>query len=174
MTEIRPQIKIQKTKIERFMDVLTWIIVTALCVYTIVEYTHLPQTIPIHFNSSGKADGFGNKSTILILPIIVVFLTIMMSLVSKFPHQFNYPNKITPENAFRQYRLATNLIRYLKLAIVFIFSLITISTIWIANGKKTGLGVWFLPVSVGIIFTLIILFIIQSKKNIKPNTIKSN
>jgi hypothetical protein len=40
----------------------------------------------------------------------------------------------------------------------------TVSTIWIANGKIMGLGVWFLPISVGIIFTLIILFIIQSKK----------
>ena len=164
MTEKRPQIKIQKTKIERTIDFLTWVIVTAVCVYTIVEYTHLPKTIPIHFNSAGVADGFGNKSTILTLPIILVFLTILMSLVSKFPHQFNYPNKITPEIALRQYKLATNLIRNLKLAIVFIFSQITVSTIWIANGKKTGLGIWFLPLSVGIIFTLIILFIFQSKK----------
>ena len=138
---------------------------TAVCVYTIVEYTHLPKTIPIHFNSAGVADGLGNKSTILTLPIILVILTILMSLVSKFPHQFNYPNKITPENALRQYKLATNLIRYLKLAIVFIFSQITVSTIWIANGKKTGLGVWFLPLSIGIIFTLIILFVFQSKKD---------
>jgi uncharacterized membrane protein len=165
MTEKRPQIKIQKTKIERSIDFLTWLIVTALCVYTIVEYTHLPKTIPIHFNSAGVADGFGNKSTILTLPIILVFLTILMSLISKFPHHFNYPNKITPENALRQYKLATNLIRYLKLAIVFIFSQITVSTIWIANGKKTGLGVWILPLDVGIIFTLIILFIFQSKKH---------
>lgn len=164
MTEKRPQIKIQKTKIERTIDFLTWVIVTAVCVYTIIEYTHLPKTIPIHFNSAGVADGFGNKSTILTLPIILVFLTTLMSLVSKFPHHFNYPNKITPENALRQYKLATNLIRYLKLAIVFIFSQITVSTIWIANGQKTGLGVWFLPLSVGIIFTLIILFIFQSKK----------
>lgn len=164
MTEKRPQIKIQKTKIERTIDFLTWVIVTAVCVYTIVEYTQLPKTIPIHFNSAGVADGFGNKSTILTLPIILVFLTILISLVSKFPHHFNYPNKITPENALRQYKLATNLIRYLKLAIVFIFSQITVSTIWIANGQKTGLGVWFLPLSVGIIFTLIILFIFQSKK----------
>lgn len=164
MTEKRPQIKIQKTKIERTIDFLTWVIVTAVCVYTIIEYTHLPKTIPIHFNSAVVADGFGNKSTILTLPIILVFLTILMSLVSKFPHHFNYPNKITPENALRQYKLATNLIRYLRLAIVFIFSQITVSTIWIANGKKTGLGVWFLPLSVGIIFTLIILFIFQSKK----------
>ncbi len=164
MTEKRPQIKIQKTKIEHTIDFLTWTIVTAVCVYTIVEYTHLPKTIPIHFNSAGVADGFGNKSTILTLPIILVFLTILMSLVSKFPHHFNYPNKITPENALRQYKLATNLIRYLRLAIVFIYSQITVSTIWIANGKKTGLGVWFLPLSVGIIFTLIILFIFQSKK----------
>jgi uncharacterized membrane protein len=172
--ENRPKIKLHKTKIDQTIDVFTWLLLLFLCIYTIIEYSNLPNTIPIHFNSSGKADGFGNKSTILTIPIIVVFLTIMMSLVSKFPHQFNYPNKITPENALRQYKLATNLIRYLKLAIVFIFSLITVSTIWIANGKKTGLGVWFLPISVGIIFTLIILFIIQSKKNIKPNTIKSN
>ena len=164
MTEKRPQIKIQKTKIERTIDFLTWVIVIAVCIFTIVEYTHLPKTIPIHFNSAGVADGFGNKSTILTLPIILVFLTILMSLVSKFPHHFNYPNKITPENTLRQYKLATNLIRYLKLAIVFIFSQITVSTIWIANGKKTGLGVWFLPLSVGVIFTLIFLFTFQSKK----------
>jgi uncharacterized membrane protein len=161
----RPKLKLQKTKIDLTIDVLTWFLLLLLCTYTIVVYSTLPSTIPIHFNSIGKADGFGNKAILFITPIIAMFLILLLSLVSKIPHQFNYPVKITPENALKQYELATKLIRNLKLIIVLIFCQATVSTIWTAQGKKDGLGMWFLPLSIGIIFTFIILFTIKSKKN---------
>lgn len=160
----RPIIKTNLNNSEKIIEIIIWLILLFLWIYTIINYTSLPHTIPIHFNSLGKADGWGSKAILLINPIIASVLTVLMSLVSKFPHQFNYPSKITKENATKQYRLAITLIRYLKLIVVLIFSYITVSTINIAHSKNVGIGIWFLPLSVGVIFTLTLTFIIQSKK----------
>jgi hypothetical protein len=54
------------------------------------------------------------------------------------------------------------MLRYLKLIIVFIFGLITFKTINYANGDKDGLGVWFLPLTMGLIFIPMIYFLIKS------------
>ena len=37
-------------------------------------YLHLPETIPIHFNIAMKADNWGRKETIFLLPIVIVIL----------------------------------------------------------------------------------------------------
>ena len=54
------------------------------------------------------------------------------------------------------------MIRYLKFSIVIIFGLITLKTINNANGKENGLGVWFLPLSMALIFIPMIYFMIKS------------
>jgi uncharacterized membrane protein len=130
-------------------------------VLTITSYSNLPETIPTHYNGAGQADGFGGKATILTLPLIATILFIGLTVLNKFPHVFNYPTEITQDNAFRQYIYATRLIRYLKLIIVFIFGLIEFKTIQNANGEADGLGVWFLPLTMGVIFIPMIYFILN-------------
>jgi uncharacterized membrane protein len=47
--------------------VLAWVI-------SVVAYPGLPETIPMHWNIHGKLDGYGPKSTIFIMPAVMVFL----------------------------------------------------------------------------------------------------
>jgi hypothetical protein len=56
------------------------------------------------------------------------------------------------------------MIRYLKLSIVVIFGLIAFKTIQNANGEADGLGVWFLPMTLGLIFIPLTYFVIKSYK----------
>ena len=52
----------------------TLIIVAALgtpLVYLAAIYQSLPQIVPTHFNIEGKADGFGEKSTLLFTTILL-------------------------------------------------------------------------------------------------------
>jgi hypothetical protein len=87
-----------------------------------------------------------------------------MTILNKFPHIFNYPTNITQDNALRQYSNATRLLRYLKLIIVFIFGLIVFKVIQNANGEADGLGVWFLPLVLGLTFIPLTYFGIKSFK----------
>jgi len=162
--EKRPKIKLELTTADKTFEIIGWLLIVAIWVLTFTNYSNLPETIPTHYNGAGQADGFGGKATILTLPLIATILFIGLTILNKFPHVFNYPTNITHDNAFRQYTNATRLIRYLKLIIIFIFGLIAFKTIQNANGEADGLGVWFLPLTLGLIFIPLIYFVIKSFK----------
>jgi uncharacterized membrane protein len=152
----RPIVKIELTLWDKSLEMLGWFILIMFWILTILNYSNIPGTIPTHFDLTGKPDGFGDKSSIFILPVISSVLYIGMTILNRFPHIFNYPTKITNQNAERQYTIATKLIRYLKLIIVFTFSTIGLMTSLISNNKLSGLGILFLPLYLVIIIIPII------------------
>jgi uncharacterized membrane protein len=158
----RPKIRIELTTADKMVEILGWSVLLATWVFTIASYSSLPDIIPIHYNGAGKADDFGSKINMLMLPIIASILFVGMTIANKFPHVFNYPNKITEENALRQYTNATRMMRYLKLVLVVLFSLIDFKTIQGTRGQSAGLGIWFLPLTMGLIFIPLLYFIIKS------------
>lgn len=160
----RPKLKLELTTFDKTLEILGWTSILTIWVLTIINYTNLPDTIPIHYNGAGQADGFGGKTTILTLPLIATVLFIGLTILNKFPHVFNYPTNITQDNALRQYTNATRMIRYLKFSIVIIFGLIAFKTIQNANGEADGLGIWFLPLTLGLIFIPMTLYIIKTLK----------
>jgi uncharacterized membrane protein len=158
----RPKLNINLTSSDKVLEMIGWAAILAIWVLIITSYSTLPATIPTHYNSQGIADGFGEKGSILALPIIATILFIGMTILSKFPHTFNYPTDVTANNALKLYTNATKVIRILKLVIVVIFELIILQTIRNVKGEASGLGVWFLPLTLGSVFSPIIYFMIKS------------
>jgi uncharacterized membrane protein len=165
--EKRPKIKLELTNADKVFELLGWFALLVIWVLTIVNFNKLPDIIPIHYNGAGEADGFGGKANFLTLPIIATILFVGLTLLNRVPHIFNYPTNITKENAIRQYTIATRLIRYLKLILVVIIGFIAFRTIQNANGQMDGLGTWFLPLTLGIVFIPLIYTIVRliKKKN---------
>ena len=160
----RPRIKLQLNQTDKILEVVGWVSVFGIWALPLINYFDLPEIIPIHFNGAGKADGFGNKTHIFILPIISTLLFIGLTTLNKHPHMFNYPSQITKENAVHQYTNATRMMRVLKLVIVVLFGLIVFRKIQIVNGHADGLGTWFLPLTMGMIFIPMLYFLIKSLK----------
>ena len=160
----RPQIKLQLNQTDKILEIVGWVSVVGIWALTLTNYSILPEIIPIHFNGAGKADGFGNKTHIFVLPIISTLLFIGLTTLNKHPHIFNYPSQITKENAVHQYTNATRMMRVLKLVIVVLFGLIVFRKIQIVNGHADGLGTWFLPLTMGMIFIPMLYFLIKSLK----------
>ncbi len=163
----RPRLKLRLSKADIFFEVLGWLVLISIWFLTIINYNSLPEIIPVHFNARGEADGFGSKVTLFSLPAVATLLYIGITILNNYPHVFNYPDIITEENALRQYTYATRLIRYLKLAIVFIFGGIAYYTILIANGLKDGLGAWFLPFMLTLIFLPLIFYMLVAVRKDK-------
>jgi len=155
--EERPKLKVQLSPTDHVFELLGWGVLLALWVWTGTSYSSLPDTIPTHFNAAGEADGFGTKASIVGLPIIATLLHIGLTLLNRVPHIFNFPTPITQENALRQYTNATRMIRYLKLILVLVFAGISFQT---SIGE--GLGVWFLPLTLVLIFMPLLYFMIKS------------
>lgn len=103
----------------------------------------------MHYDLDGKVDIIGGKENIFALPIVATILFWGLTILNRYPHHFNCLNKITEENAHRQYSIATKMIRFLKLIVVIIFGLIEWKTIQNAQGIADGLGMWFLPMILG-------------------------
>ena len=158
----RPKLKIQLTTSDKVLEMIGWTSMLAIWVLIITSYSTLPAIIPTHYNGAGIADGFGGKGSILALPIIASILFIGMTILCKFPHTFNYPTDVTANNALKLYTNATKMIRILKLVIAVIFALIILQTIRNVKGEVNGLGVWFLPLTLALIFGPIIYFMIKS------------
>jgi len=131
----------------------------------IVEYPEINDQVAIYFNSSGKADDWGDKSTLLILPIVTISLYVGMTVLTRYPYVFNYPVQITEENATKQYQLAKSLIIMLKAGIAGIFAFIQYQTIRISSGDAEGLGSFFIIVVMLVSSSPIVLYIILARRH---------
>jgi hypothetical protein len=54
------------------------------------------------------------------------------------------------------------MLRYLKLVLVVVFGGIEFMTIQNATGKAAGLGAWFLPLTLLLVFLPLIYFVVKS------------
>jgi uncharacterized membrane protein len=106
-----------------------------LAVLIIVHFwAVLPDRIPIHFGFSGQPDAWGDKVMIWLLPAVAAIIFMVLAAVSRYPHTFNYPVRITDENAQRQYLLALSLLVWLKAEVCWLFAFIVRQQILVALG----------------------------------------
>lgn len=143
--EARPKIKIPLTTIDKVMEIAGWLFVITACILAFYYYYKLPEVIPVHFDITGKPDRYSSKAYLFFLPVLALILFTGMTWLNKYPHVFNYPVNITPENAERHYRFSTRMLRFVKMVLAFIFCLILFRGGLAATGKATSLGWWFIP-----------------------------
>lgn len=161
-TENRPKIELEWTTYDRILEGLAFVGLLFLVLLPMVYYSELPDTIPKHFNARGEADGYGHKATIWVVPFLGLALYILLSVLNQRPHIFNYAVRITPENAERQYRMATRLLRSLKLALVLIFTYLVWGIIQGARTGREGLSPNFVLIVIFGLSLLTIGYMIQS------------
>jgi uncharacterized membrane protein len=163
----KPKLFITATRTDLVFDRLGWLLIAATWIFAFYHYPSLPEIIPTHYNFTGEANAFGNKIFIFTLPLIASIVYTAMTVMTKYPRTFNYPVKITPENALRQYTLAAKMIRYLKLIIVIIFCYLILTTTFYPQGSSLPGNKWFLPMSLVFIFIPLIVYIIYSVRQKK-------
>ncbi|NNM19161.1 MAG: DUF1648 domain-containing protein, partial [Croceitalea sp.] len=96
-----PKIDIRPTAKDRRLINFGWILVALNLLLVFSFYFELPETIAIHFNLKGEADGYGSKNIIWILPILNIVLYYGMTVIATKvkPWNFNYPTKVNEKNA---------------------------------------------------------------------------
>ena len=142
----RPKIRPQKNVWDRVLEAIAIGALVYGIVVVLQAWSTLPDTIPIHFDASGNADGFGPKGMIWLLPSISVVLVPAMLFLRRFPWLSNTPIKITEENAEKQYGLIVRLLSLLACAVSLLFTVLVYDTILIAGGGNSLLGAWFMPI----------------------------
>jgi len=158
-----PKIKIELTGLDKLLEAIIWILIIIHWVMVLYFYPKLPESIPIHFNAHGEVDGYGSPNTLFDLPIISTITIVGMSILCRFPHIFNFPMQITPENIERQYKNAIRLLRVLNLLIATLFVCITYEVIAVATNKHFVEIGWIMPVILVLIFVTLIVYFVKSK-----------
>lgn len=131
-----------------FLNLCSWL-------YVIIEYTSLPLEIPMHFNSNGDVDGYGNRSTIWTVMGLLTLVNIGLFYLSK-------------ATSFHSIQLKSRIANFRAAAIYMPFLSIIQGTVVYAiieSAKGTfQYSQWVLPSILSITgITLIIMFIIIFK-----------
>lgn len=153
MRQNRPRISIIPDKTDKLLEVASLALLLAMFVYALTAWSGLPDIIPIHFDAKGQPDGYGARLHIFFSPLLSLVLYTLLTLVNRRPDLFNYPVKITPENAAHHYRLATRLLRLLKLALIMLFGTITWGMVQSAKHGNSDAVLLLIP------FTMIVSFL---------------
>lgn len=161
----RPTVKLRLSRMDVAAEAVGWAVVIAHWAFVAWHYADLPEIIPRHFNARGEADGFGAKGGLVGLPITNTVLFAGMTLLNRFPQAFNYLEEITANNAERQYRAATRMIRYLKLCVAIVFFVITYGTVQTALQGDSPLVGWILPLLGVSTFSLLLYCLAAARKS---------
>lgn len=162
MPSSRPVLQMPKSSLEIGLETAAALGILTMLYVTIKSWPLIPQTIPHHFGASGSPDAWGGKWTLWLLPGISLVLYVGLTILSRYPHIYNYPWPITEKNAAAQYHLALSLIGALKAEIIVVFAYLQQQTIQVALGKAEGLGVAFLPIFLILIFGTVGIYFVKA------------
>lgn len=162
----RLKIDVPLEPLDLIIDLTSIMIYALMIIYTVINYSDLAETIPTHFNASGEADGFGDKTSVWILPVIGIVTYSFLFVLNKYPHAHNYMVNITEDNAFKNYRLSARLVRFTNLFLAILFALIHYVSIEKGKGNAIELGSWFTPIIIGVsIISPLFIIVYQQKIN---------
>jgi uncharacterized membrane protein len=158
----RPKIIPRPDEVDRLLEAVGIAGLLFLIGVPIYYYGALPETIPHHYDATGKPDAYGEKGIIWTLPLLGLALFVFLTALKKSPHMFNYTVKITRENAERQYALANKMLRAITAIITCGFAYIAYGTVRAALGMQDGLSRVFTPVFLILIMGTVVFFTMKS------------
>lgn len=160
----KPKIKIKPTSTDIIVEIIGWLTLGILWVETVSNYSNMVNTNSAHLNVAVQTSHYGDKGTILFLPILGTLLFVGMTIMNKFPYLFNISADIATNNVEKEYANTTRMIRYLKFAIVLVFAFVVNKTSHTALTNSDVLGTWFLPLILVLILIPLIFYIVDSFK----------
>ena len=160
----RPQIHIEKTMFEKIANIIGMASIVAMILYIALNWSALPDDVPIHFNVTGEVDRWGSKWMMLFLPIITIALHLFMEVIEKRPDTHNYPARLTEQNAAQFYKESCQTLNLTKNIVTIMLVYIAIRSVLVALEKVQGLGIAVMGIFIFILGFVIIRGMIRMSK----------
>ncbi|AIF45360.1 DUF1648 domain-containing protein [Virgibacillus sp. SK37] len=162
-----PKVDFTLSKWNSVLNLLSFFCIIFSFIYVFTIYKDLPDQIPIHFNAAGDPDNWGSKATILLMPLIALILYVPLYFLSKYPHLFNYPFKVTERNAPRIYPVAQVFMTVINFEMVVIFTYLSLTM----AENKLGEGFILLVIVAPIVTIAVFLGVLyrKSRQHDKPD-----
>jgi uncharacterized membrane protein len=124
----------------------------------------IPARIPMHFDVTGRPNGWGPSRSLWGLVFGGLVMYAVLTLVSRYPTAFNYPVKVTDENRPRLQALSLELLSWMKLEVLGLFSAIQYLIVTGARSASLPLPAAFLPVTLGVVFGTVGVYIVRFRR----------
>lgn len=139
-----------------FLLICTW------C-YVIIEYGNLPETIAVHFDGAGNPDGYNDKNSIWLAPILFSLLSIGLIIGAKYPEHINFPYKKLSEKDKKK-GSKTALLSSLLLSTILVLIVHSMIKTSIGFNAENNPMYWVVPVIICLVVAyLAVLFYYQFK-----------
>ena len=122
-------------------------------------YSRLPERIATHFNGEGVANGFGARSTLWVLVGIAVLLYATLSAVEGVRGVVNLKRPLAPEREKIALEESMAMVGWMKVEVCWMFAYICLAMVRNGMGLQVGLGWWFLPVTLMVVFGTCALYV---------------
>ena len=119
-------IKIERNALDILESIVSLLSIVGVAVYLILAWNQIPDKIPGHYNALGEVNRWGNKSELIVLPIISVVMYGLITLIERYPQVWNTGVRITEENRAQVYRLLKSLIAVVKMFTLLVFASLTV------------------------------------------------
>ena len=143
----------------RFLFALGFLSLAAVTLYIIISYGKISAEIPTHFNSSGEADAYGSKASLIALLLIGWALYALMAAVGAIPAVWNTAAD-TEKNREKIYAIARTMLSVLTFVIAAFNSCVAF-----CSAKGEDLPAAVLPGFLLLVFGTLVFSIIRLVKH---------
>lgn len=159
--------------VARRRGVLDWVLegvalmATLWGLYPVLLFDKIAEDarIPTHYNMSGVADGWGDKSMLWLLSILVIVTYVGLTLMERFYKKFNYPTmQITMNYAVyssKVYRLGVRMVRFVKPIIIILLAYLSNNAIYNALSGESHINQVVLSVLTIALLVVVFVYIIK-------------
>lgn len=128
------------TKSDRILEILSLCLLIVIIALTIVFYRGAPERIPIHFNFSGEADGWGGRGFYLIISLTGIIIMGVCNWGAYHYKMLNLPSRLNPARLVQQIRWIGHMMRTLSV----LFGLLFITILFMMALPQLGVSLaWF-------------------------------
>ncbi|WP_041137942.1 DUF1648 domain-containing protein [Beduini massiliensis] len=145
--------KIKNTGFESIINAVCIIVLAGVFGYLILNWNHLPNQIPAHYDANGTIDRWGNKNELWLCPIISLILFIIFTVIEKY--LITWEIKMN-NGTVNSYRVSKQILMLVKMILIIAFSYITINS---AGGHTLPNA--FTVILLGAIFAVLVIGLIQ-------------
>jgi hypothetical protein len=161
-----PRIPQRLTRPDLLIEVFCFIILLESWTYAVYTFNHLPDLVHVFYKFS---TGVGSRNEIWFFPVLGSLIFIALSIISSFPHKFNYSETVTRINARRIYRKALRRLRIIKLILVSIcgFGILVFAYFSRQQLNETNSTISILSFILLVLPTIYLLYLIYSTQKPK-------
>jgi hypothetical protein len=158
----RPRIELPPSQVIRILNVAGGALVLATILIPFFSLGSVPAVVPSHLAADGTPDAWRGPYYIFFAPAISLASFVMLTVVNRFPHLFNYPVPITEENAPRQYALARAFVTVLKTIVAVLFLWVEYLAVNITMLGKEGRWRLIFPVMLVAVFGTVMAYMMSA------------